>query len=590
MGEFNTFYQSELTYIRELGALYAEINPSLAGMLAERGSDPDVERLIEGFAFLTARIRERIEDSAPEIIHNLTELLLPHYLRSIPAASILELTPIAGSLRKRQAVAKNTELASRPIQGTSCRFRTTAELDLLPIAITDVRLEDPNSSRPSVRVFFEPTAKDAKNEVFQKAGIRFFIHGETAPSTTFFAWMMRHLESVKIKSGARTESTVRLGPENVRGSGAGRDSAMLPWPNFSPDGYRVIQEYFTLPQKFLFFDVLNLDQARDRVLEDKFEMVFEFGPRRDEGDPPKISAPITKSFLRLHCVPIVNLFSTSADPIRRKGDAGEHLLRATGLDPRHAEVYSVESVNGVRKGRTKPKAYRPFYSFAHAGDTEYFCVRRALSPLNDGIDTYLSIVAPSNVPPEAGEREDLSIELTCTNRSLPAELSAGDVSVSTPSSPTFATFKNITGVTKTMRPPLGSDLQWRLIAHLGINRRSLSEEGIVTSLLSLYDFSGSTDEHATQATRLKIRAIRAVQTAESTRLVRGAPVRGVRTTVSVEESAFAGPGDAFLFGMMLDEVLASHVAMSSFNELALKLLPSERTFRWAPRSGVQKVL
>jgi type VI secretion system protein ImpG len=588
-GTFNSYYQSELTFVRELGRLYAEINPSLAGMLAERSSDPDVERLIEGFAFLTARIRERIDDSVPEIIHSLTELLLPHYLRPIPASSILELQPIAGSLRKRQQVPKHTEVGSRPVQGTSCRFRTTADLDVLPIAISEVKLEDPNSSRPSVRVTFDSTAKDARNEVFQKNGIRLFIHGETAAAPTFFLWMMRYLESVTIRGVSRADAVVRLSRDHVRAAGLGRDSALLPWPNFSTDGYRVLQEYFTLPQKFLFFDVFDLDQVRDRITDDKFEIIFQFGPRGDEGDPPKLASAIGKTFLRLHCVPIVNLFTAPADPIRRQPESGEQLLRATGIDPRHAEIYQVESVNGGRQGRTKPKTYHPFYSFAHTAGAEYYCVRRLLSPLNDGLDTYLSIVSPRDVAPDLAEREVLSIQLTCTNRSLPAELSAGDVSVSTPSSPTFATFKNITGVTKALRPPLGSELQWRLIAHLGINRRSLTDEGIIASLLSLYDFSGSSDEHATRASRLKIEAIRGVETAEATRLVRGAPVRGVRTTVSVEESGFTGPGDAFLFGTMLDELLSSHVAMNSFNELALRLT-SGRAFRWTPRSGVQKVL
>src|SRR5690242_19474982 len=149
---FSRFYQGELAFLRAMGRAYAEANPTTAGLLAERGSDPDVERLLEGCAFLAARVRERIEDSIPEVVHDLAELLLPHTLRSVPAATIVEFTPVPGALRARLRVPAGTELASVPVEGTSCRFRTASDLDLLPVTVQDVALDQAIGATPALRV------------------------------------------------------------------------------------------------------------------------------------------------------------------------------------------------------------------------------------------------------------------------------------------------------------------------------------------------------------------------------------------------------------------------------------------------------
>jgi type VI secretion system protein ImpG len=148
---FSKHYQGELAFLRAAGKAYAEANPSTAGLLAERGSDPDVERLLEGFAFLAARIREHLDDSASEIIHDLAELLLPHFLRPLPACSIVEMLPLTGVLRARHRVPAGAEIASAPVDGTPCRFRTTADLDLLPVVVQDVVLDRSLGATPVLR-------------------------------------------------------------------------------------------------------------------------------------------------------------------------------------------------------------------------------------------------------------------------------------------------------------------------------------------------------------------------------------------------------------------------------------------------------
>lgn len=592
---FNRYYQDELSFVRELGRQFAAANPTLAPMLAERSSDPDVERLLEGFAFLTARIRERIDDAVPELVESLIELVLPHFSRPLPAASILEFQPVPGTLRRRETIPKGTEVASRsvnvgPRSLPSCRFRTTTEVDVVPLAITHLALEEPLSTRPALRMVLEATAKDGLAEVFHPRGLRFFISGEHAAATTFLCWVLRHLQSVTVQGPGATSPTLRLGPKVVRAPGLDRTSPLFPFPEVAFDGYRVLQEYLTLPEKLLFFELSGLEAARSGASGDRVELLFRFAPSAEGQDPPRLPASIGRTFLRLHCAPVVNLFPAAAEPVRRRGHGIDHLLRPASIDPAHVEVFTVDRVLGVRSGRSKPQEYQPFASFLHDAGSEYYRLRRSRSIVDGGLDTYLSISSPRDGAPDLAGREDLSIDLTCTNRSSAGELAAGDISVSTPSSPTFASFKNITGVSRPARPPLDADLSWRLVAHLAIQRRSLAERDVLASLLAIHDFSGSTDEQVSRANRMRIESIRTVGASEARKLVRGAPVRGVKTTIELEEKGFAGPGDAFLFGLVLDELLASRVSLNSFNELILRIQPSNRTFRWAPRSGRQEVV
>lgn len=578
---FSRFYQGELAFLRAMGKAYAEVNPATAGLLAERGSDPDVERLLEGCAFLAARVRERIEDSIPEMVHDLSELLLPHYLRSVPAATIVEFTPVAGALRARLRVPAGTEIASVQVEGTSCRFRTAADLDLLPVAIQDVALDQAIGANPALRVQLQSSTQ-ALPAILQPDGIRFFVQGELPFASTLLLWMARHLKEVEVRSA---KGTVKLPTGAVRVVGFDPSFTLLPWPRFAPGGYRALQEFFALPQKFLFFDVRELQTAAS-IADERLEIVF-----RAER-PPELPARVSKDALHVNCVPALNLFKSAADPVKFESIGEEHLLRASELAPGHMEIYSVDSVVGVPEGPGERHPYHAFTSFSHGAlgkDARYYRLRRALSPVDDGLDTWISATRPADAGIGPGP-EVLSLDVTATNRSLAAQLKLGDVSQPTPASPTLARFRNITQVTKPIRPPLGTELHWRLVSHLAANRAPLEGVEALRELLELYNFQGIVDQQSGRANRLRIEGIREVSVTGARRVVQGAPVRGSRAALLLEEDHFAGIGDAWLFARALDELLGAQVPINSFSELQVKLAPSQREYGFAPRSGGRPVL
>ncbi len=577
---FSKYYQSELSYLREMGRAFAVANPSLAGLLAERGGDPDVERLLEGFAFLSAQIRERTENAVPEVIHGLVDLLLPHYLRPLPACSIVEFTPQPRALRGRLQVPRGTEIAAAPLEQTSCVFRTTADLDLLPLSLLDAAVEYPSAAAPVLRLLLQ-FGEQGRAELIRARRLRFFLHGEMPLSTTLFLWLFRHCRGVLLRDPASNAPSVRLAPGVLRPLGLDPSEALFPWPAMAPRGFRLVQEFFTLPQKFLFFEVGGLEAVPPA--KDQLELRFEFDR------PPPLPARVGREAIRLHCAPVINLFRCEGEPLRLEAPGQEHLVRAAGLNPLHMEIYSIDSVVGVRAGGPRD-VYQPFVDFRHA-DEKRACyrVRRAPSPINDGIDAYLALVTPRDVSPNL-EPETLSLELTCTNRSLPSQLRIGDLSVPTATSPTIARFSNLLPVSKPARPPLGSELHWRLLSHLSLGHRSLAKPEALRALLSLYNFQIQGDYPMARANALRLDSIRGVQCTEARRFLQGAPVRGQRTVVELDEAGFAGPGDLFLFGWILDELFANNLTLNSFNELSVRFFPSRMEYGWPARSGSQPLL
>jgi type VI secretion system protein ImpG len=579
---FSKHYQAELAFLRSAGKAYADANPSTAGLLADRGGDPDVERLLEGFAFLVARIRERIDDAIPEVVHDLTEMLLPHYLRSVPASSIVEMLPVPGALRGRLRVPAGAELASVPVDGTACRFRTTADLDLVPALVTEVALDSSVSAAPVLRVQLQ-VAPQAVASIFQAEGLRLYLHGELPLASTLLLTLARHLRGVRVKASASGRS-VDLPRSSVRFPGMEPELPLLPWPRLAPQGYRLLQEYFTLPQKLLFLDVRNLDAAKD-LAADRFELAFVLDR------PPELPVRLGRETIRTNCVPVVNLFSTTGEPMSVRAPGEEHLVRAAEVSPLHMEIYSVDGVVGIPEGPGERVHYQPFGGFAHGrqgAQARYFRLRRALSPVDDGVDTFLSVTSPVDGGPGL-EAQTLSLDVTATNRALPARLRLGDVSVPTATSPTQARFRNIVPVSQPVRPPLGTELHWRLLAHLAANRSPVATREAMHALLGLYNLQVLSDHQVGRANQLRVESIREVGSAVVRRLVGGAVARGTRVSLGLDEAGFAGPGDAFLFSCAVTELLAAQASLSSFVETAVRLEPSQREYAWPPRNG-QKVL
>ena len=515
----------------------------------------------------------------PEVIHELTEILLPQYLQPVPACTIVEMTPAPGALGRR--VAAGSEISSVPVDGMRCRFSTTADLDLLPVSVEDVLVDSSIGAAPVLRVQFQ-AARQALPDVFQPKGLRLLLHGELPLASALLLCLARHLRGVRV---CTAHGVVNLPSSALRLVGLEPELPLLPWPRQAPQGYRTLQEYFTLPQKLLFFQVRELHHAKG-IAAESFELAFQLER------PPSLPSRVGKDNIRTNCVPAVNLFRARGEPVAFKTLGEEHMIRAAGFSPLETEIHTVTSVVGVTDGPGRRVSYEPFAGSGPGNSgarTRHFRLRRALSPCDGGLDTYISL--PRRLErDEAFEPETLSFDVVATNRSLPQRLGLGDVSVPTATSPMMASFRNIVPVSHPIRPPLGTEIHWRLVAHLAANRASIASPEGLRALLGLYNLQILSDQQSGRANVLRVESVRGVASALSHRIIKGAPARGTRFVIDVDEAGFAGPGDAFLFGRALDDLLASQASLTSFVQLALRLNPSLREYAWPPRDGQKALL
>lgn len=599
------YYQDELRYLREVGPDFAKAHPEVARLLADRGSDPDVDRLLEGVAFLCGRIRQKLDDELPELTANLMSLLWPHYLRPVPSLSILEILPDAAAMQAPLEVKKGSMFASVPVDGTMCRYQNCWPVLLRPCVLNHAELEVSPGKRATLNLELRAAGR-AGLDACALSAVRLHLTGD--PLTAFtLHWMLTApvteqdrvlpaVPEVRVRGASGVGgSTAVLGSSSVRAAGLDRAEGVLPYPERSFSGYRLLQEYFALKERFLFVDLVGLDRAvRELGAKDAIHITVELNRRLDSY--PRVTA----ENVRLHCTPIINLFPHSADPIRMKHDQVQYLVAPsrTGVaDRRHVEVYGIESVAGMAQVEGGAAIeYRPFHSFDHdlwgdARQAAYYQAHVVPAVIGGddpamGTDTYVTLVGGvmrDGMPAEA----TISLEMLATNRHLPDKLRAGDIREATDTSPPGARFRNLMKPTPTIRPPLGKALHWRLLAHLALNHASLTEAEHFRELLRVYEFQAEHDERRAQAHRRMLEGIREVKVTFAERLIRGAAARGVHTEIELHEDHFTGEGDAYLFATILDRFLGLYVTVNAFSELKVTMTRTKQEYAFAPRWGEQ---
>ena len=624
--ELLTFYERELVFLRRMGAEFALRYPKVASRLQldeERVEDPHVERLIESFAYLTARVGLKIDDEYPEITEAFLNVLYPHYLAPIPSMSIAQFS--YGSPKDKltavQRVDRETRLNSRPVDGSPCRFRTSYNVDLFPIEIENATLESPAPKDTrgkfaeakiviSMRCFGSSNLHEFKRGVDASVPdrFRFYIDGNPQLVHPLYEIIFNHATAVEFRAkeapiGTRTMTALPPKPPDpiiipaedaLKVVGFDEDEFLLPYTKRSFSGYRFLTEYFAFPQKFLFVDVLGVDQAIAKKFGSHFDVIINV---RDIVPPV---APVTAETFNLGCTPIINLIQKLTDPIYLNQQRFEYQVIPDVHRQTSTEVYSIDEVITTDPRSNKAREFAPFYSMRHAygGDKEkayWSAVRRPSQRVNDeGSEVFISLV-DDKFDPRVPAVDVLNVKATCTNRDLPARLPfggrEGDFEVE--GTALLSRVRCLTKPTETIRPPQRRSAQWRLISHLSLNFLSLvnGENGspeALQEMLMLYNFDDS------PVTRKQILGITSVESRKVVRQIGkrvGAGfVRGVETTVTMDEEQFVGTG-YFLFACVLERFLAMYASLNSFNQLSLRTEQREETVReFSPRAGTRELL
>lgn len=617
------YYERELIFLRQMGADFARKYPKIASRLqleADKCEDPHVERMIEAFAFLAGRVRLKIDDEFPEVTEAFLNVLYPHYLAPIPSMAVARFSHEQASLTTGHTLPRDTKLYTRPIQGTPCFFRTTYPVTLWPVEVQAAALESLNPVdtrgiwseamiRLSLRCLNDTKLSELKlgDTMEPIKSLRFYLNGEPQLTYPLYEMIFNHATAVEIRAAPAKKTTslkklkdlpppIVLPPSALKAVGFGADEGMLPYTARSFLGYRLLTEYFSFPDKFLFFEVTGLEEAARRGnFGERFDIVI----RLRDVTPPRAEADA--SAFQLGCAPIVNLFQEIAEPIQLTAQQHEYHVIPDVRRQLASEVYSVDEVTSTDLRLNQSRQFQPFYSFRHAHERErdrtfWYASRRQSQREDDpGTEVYLTLV-DLDFNPHVPPVETVTVRVTCTNRDLPNKLpfggNEGDLEVEGVAP--VSRVRCLTKPTVTLRPPLRRAAQWRLISHLTLNHLSLVENqqtrapDALQEILFLYDFTNSS------ATRKQILGISGV---ESRRVVRqtgsriGAGfVRGMETALEFDEEQYVGSG-VFLFASVLERFLGLYASVNSFNQLVAKTKQREGELkRWPPRAAEQILL
>jgi type VI secretion system protein ImpG len=619
------FYENELAYIRKLGAEFAKKRPKIAGRLLLKdttglSTDPHVERLIEAFAFLTARVRLKLEDEFPELTESLLSLLYPHYLAPIPSLGIAQFVvdPERGKLPSGYTIPRQSKLHTHDVRGVPCRFRTAYPVKLWPMEVASARYLTPPFGK---EVPTTPTAVPAQAlvriELKLAPGmglhellldrIRFFLSGDDPQIHRLYELLLNNVTHVVVRGGVGPDNkpfSVTLPGTCIQPVGFEADEGLLPYSKRSFPGYRLLTEYFSFPQKFLFVDLTQLEGLRRAKGGDKVE-IFLFLNRAI----PTLQTAVNAETFRLGCTPIVNLFEQDADPIRITQTKTEYLVLPDVRQHWATEVYSVDTVEATDLGTQETVVYAPLYSFKQANaETQqrafWTTTRRPSLRENDrGTDVFLSLVDRS-FNPVAPPAEVLTVRVTCSNRDLPFDLrntGGEDWGFQLEAQAPIKRIRPVVAPTSPRRLPM-DERRWRLIAHLSLNHLSISDADdgaeALREILKLYEYPpddahDKVEEASSTVSERHIRGILSVNSARKTARVGGggqAFCRGIETTIVFNEEDFAGSG-VFLFASVLERFLALYASINSATSLVARSnLRDGFQKQWPFRAGERTLL
>lgn len=604
-------YEQELSFLRRTGAEFAQRYPKVASRLQlepTKCDDPHVERLLEGFAFLAARVQVRLEEDLPEFSEALLEVVYPHYVRPIPSMSIVQfdLDPEQGKLPKGLKVASDALLHSRPVGGVPCRFRCSYETTIWPVEVSGARWTSPQALQPAVNAggavgvlqLQLRTPDDFGFDKLEMDKLRFHLNAEPNLASTLYELLCNNCVQIVVRDPTPGSTTppVTLPASALRPMGFEADEGMLPFSKRSFLGYRLLQEYFTFPGKFHFLELSGFDRLRAAGFGTRAEVLFLVSSFQRSERRAVLEAGVSSETIRLNCSPVVNIFPQTSEPVLLDHRRNEYLLVPDARRRSGTGIYSIEEVVAVNPESVEPMPFEPYFSLRHArrGAAErYWTARR--KPVkwraDEGTDVYLSFVDPTGetaVPDVTA----VTARLLCHNGDLPSRLPfgnpAGDFEL--PGGGPIRRIVALVKPTAPLQPALGSGTLWRLISQLSLNYTSLVSHGpdALRELLRLHNFAESAAGEA------QIRGIVDVRSSASHSRVEGehglAFARGRRVEIDFDEEQFVG-GGVYLLASVLHHFLAMSVSLNSFSSVTARTLQRQGVMaEWAPRAGWKTLL
>ncbi|QKF81485.1 type VI secretion system baseplate subunit TssF [Halarcobacter ebronensis] len=590
---FNDYYKKELIALRDDGANFSKKNPGLSTFLSKEGQDPDVERLLEGFAFLTGRLKQQLDKELPEVAHTLVELLWSNYTKPIPSFSIIQFEPIKESTTNTK-VNKGTEVLSKvKPDAIQCKFRTTYDTVVMPFHLKNVDYHI-YGKRSILELNMNLTTSGSLLDIVFN-DLRIYLSGSKFIAQDLYLFLTRYIESIEIQikdSDKNLLETLPLNKESIFPVGFSSSyEPLTPQSANVFDGYLLLQDFFCFKDRFLFVDIKNLNlisSLSSEILSQsrEFTIKINFSKKMAQSNLPK------KENFSLYCTPIVNIFETDSVPIRKNSDFTEFLVLPADLDKNYSEVYSILQVRGWIPKKHTYKNYLPFESFEHLDDDNgYYSTRIKLTNDGERTNTYIRFSNLFENEEDINKTNStVSVKILCTNKDVPSSLLLGDISIlNAMSNSANVSFKNITIPTISYPPPLDGDFLWRVISNMSLNYLSLSDVKTLRAILETYDFFGAHDIKQREKTLMMLKGLESIEYETCEMIDKGLPIRGMHIKLKIDPHKFSCIGEAYLFSSVLNEFFSLYSNINSFHRLSVDIL-NEELFVWRPRLGSQELI
>lgn len=617
-------YETELGFLREMGAEFAQSYPKIAARLGMEGlevHDPYVERLLEGAAFLAARVQLELDLQYPAFTSHLLDIVYPHFLAPTPSMMVAAFAPDMANpaLKDGFTLPRHTVLRSAlpPGQSTACTFRTAHPVTLWPLVVAEADYVEGRGALVAAGVAAHPDARAGIRLRLQRPGglplaeltmdrLRLFVGGQGVRG-----WQLHELLCtatcglVARATDRRADWVSALDRGTALAAGFDRDEALLPTPVPSFDGYRLLQEYFAMPDRFHFVDLVGLAPALARASGSEVDVWVLLRQAS-----PDMAAHVSPDAFVLHATPAINLFEKRCDRVPVLPSEAEHRVVPDRTAPMDYEVYSVDSVTGISGEGVEDTTFHPFYSaddFTAAGQRHpaYFAISRKMRQRTEreklkgarttylGSESWLSLVDAGQAP-FPGSIQQLAVRAHVTNRDLPLLLATGAraqfhlpdggpvLGVSVPVSPTRP------------RPTLAQgDAAWRLIGHLSLNYLSLADTTRGTGAEALRELVGLYAPEGDRGAAKQLEGIVRLSTRPIVRRMRdevlSTAVRGLEITVLLDDAFFEGTG-VYVLGAVLERFFRRHVSLNSFTETVLQSQQRGEIARWRPATGLGRTI
>ncbi|WP_077035851.1 type VI secretion system baseplate subunit TssF [Pelomonas sp. KK5] len=614
------YYNQELRYLRELGGEFAQEFPKIAsrlGMEALEVTDPYIERLLEGCAFLAARVQLKQDAEFPRFSHRLLELIYPNFLAPVPSMLVAQVNPVPdANLLQGPVIPRDTPLFGPPGQVSShvCEFRTGQPLQLSPLSTLSAEyflnmaelgvsgMALPQRPRAGLRIQLQLPAGMSMAQL-QLDRVRLYLGGQTETAMQLHELMLAHAVGVLVGPPGRAGDGKRqlLPASALQPVGYTDEEAMLPATLRGFAGTRLLQEYFAFPERFLFVDIEGLRPALQAVPGQVVEIIVLLA-QPGHGMDGAVSAA---DFL-LNCVPAINLFPKRADRIQISEGSYEFHVVPERTAPLDFEVYDVSAIQGFTEDGSE-RRFLPLYAPEHKRSvnqqTAFYTIWREPRQMSEaarrdgprsgyiGSEVFVSLVDPNDAP-YAENLQQLALQVRCTNRDLPLFMPSGgefrlDAGIQTQS------VRAVAGPSRPHTALREGGVAWRLLNLLSLNYLSLLDTEGGEAAAALRDLLSRFPQGTETSVR---RQIEALQDVSSRAVVRRHPIpgpiafgRGIEVTLTVDELGHAGVS-AYLFGAAMHHYFSRHASLNSYVETVLVSLTRGEVARWKPSRGTRPVL